>query len=237
MNLMKNKKRSLLFIIPAGLILFALVAFKSVDFKTSKSLDIFFSFFRELSIFYVDKTDPEKLVLIGIDAILESLDPYNELITEENIEALEFQTTGEYGGMGALIRHGVEFPIIAEVYEGSPAHKAGLMAGDIIHWINDASVKDTPVDQVSKLLKGVPNSSLKVIVKRFGSPDSLTFEFKREKIHIPSVPYYGMVSDDIGYIRLANFTNNCDKEVEAALKKIKSNKNAKGLILDLRGNP
>lgn len=236
-NLNKKKARLFLFLLPIGFALITLFAFKSVDFKTSKSLDIFFSFFRELSIFYVDKTDPEKLVITGIDAILESLDPYNELITEENIETLEFQTTGEYGGMGALIRHGVDFPIIAEVYEGSPAHKAGLMAGDEIRWINDINVRETPVDDVSKLLKGIPNTNLKVIVKRFGEADSLTVEFEREKIHIPSVPYYGMISEEVGYIRLANFTNNSDKEVEKALKKIKSSKNVKGLILDLRGNP
>lgn len=236
-NLNKKKTRAFLFILPIGFALLTLIAFKSVDFRTSKSLDIFFSFFRELSIFYVDKTDPEQLVITGIDAILESLDPYNELITEENIENLEFQTTGEYGGMGALIRHGVTFPVIAEVYEGSPAHKAGLMAGDEILWINKTSVKETSVDKVSKLLKGIPNTNLKVIVKRFGLPDSLTFNFKREKIHIPSVPYYGLVSDEVGYIRLANFTNNSDKEVEKALKRIKSNQSVTGLILDLRSNP
>jgi carboxyl-terminal processing protease len=237
MNLLKNKRRGLFIWLPVGLILLSIVGFKSVDFKTSKSLDIFFSFFRELSIFYVDKTDPEKLIHIGIDAILESLDPYNELITEANIEAREFQTTGEYGGMGALIRHSTNFPLIAEVYEGSPAHKAGLMAGDIIHWINGVYVKETAVDKVSKMLKGAPNSDLKITIMRLGQPDSLSFEFKREKIHIPSVPYYGMISDEIGYIRLANFTNNSDKEVEKALKEIKANKSAKGLILDLRGNP
>lgn len=236
-NLRRFKTKSILLFVFVGIVLLSLNAFKSVDFKTSKSLDIFFSFFRELSIFYVDEIDPEKLVVTGIDAILESLDPYNELITEENIETLEFQTTGEYGGMGALIRHGVEYPVIAEVYEGSPAQKAGLMAGDKILWIDSINVRQTPVDDVSKYLKGIPNTKLKVIVERYGKTDSLSFEFKREKIHIPSVPHYGMVTNDIGYIKLANFTNNCDKEVERALKHIKSNGDAKGLILDLRGNP
>lgn len=236
MKNLRNKIRKLLWVIPIAVVLISLFAFRSVDFKTSKSLDIFFSFFRELSIFYVDKTDPENLINIGIEAILESLDPYNELITEDNLDALEFQTTGEYGGMGALIRHGVPFPIIAEIYEGSPAHKAGLMAGDIIKQVNEESVRNVPVSSVSKMLKGVPGSSLKVTVNRIGQEDSLTFEFSREKIHIPSVPYYGMADNGIGYIRLTNFTNNCNKEVEAALKDLRK-LNAKGIILDLRGNP
>jgi carboxyl-terminal processing protease len=236
MKLLKHKK-SILVAIPTPLLIFSLFAFKQVDFKTSKNLDIFFSFFRELTIFYVDKTDAEKLIQVGIDAMLESLDPYNEFISEDNIDALEFQTTGEYGGMGALIRHGEFYPVIAEVYEGSPAHKAGIIAGDVIKSINGNSVKQTPVDVVSKMLKGVPNTDLNVVVERFGQPDSLSFVFKRERIHIPSVPYYGMISDEVGYIRLANFTSNCHKEVENALKDLKSKNNAKGIVLELRGNP
>lgn len=233
---MNSKLRKALLWIPIAIILFSLVAFKSVDFKTSKSLDIFFSFFRELSIFYVDETDSEKLIHIGIDAILESLDPYNEFIPEEEADALEFQTTGEYGGMGALIRHSPNYPIIAEVYEGSPAHKAGIMAGDIIQKINGNSVQDTSVDKVSNMLKGAPKTSLTVVVKRFGHSEPLTFKFEREKIHIPSVPYYAMINDKTGYISLANFTTSCHKEVDSALKDLKS-QNLQNLILDLRGNP
>ncbi len=233
---MNNKLRKALLWVPIAIILFTLVAFKSVDFKTSKSLDIFFSFFRELSIFYVDETDSEKLIHIGIDAILESLDPYNEFIPEEEADALEFQTTGEYGGMGALIRHSPNYPIIAEVYEGSPAHKAGIMAGDIIQKINGNSVQDTSVDKVSNMLKGAPKTSLTVVVKRFGHSEPLTFEFEREKIHIPSVPYHTMINDSTGYINLANFTTSSHKEVDSALRELKS-QNLQSLILDLRGNP
>jgi carboxyl-terminal processing protease len=237
MNRIKIKKRIFLFIVPLSILVLSLVAFRSVDFKTSKSLDIFFTFFRELSIFYVDKTDPEKLVQIGIDAMLESLDPYNEFITEENMETLEFQTTGEYGGMGALIRHAKDYPVVAEVYEGTPAHKAGILAGDIILWIDNICVKGMPVDKVSKLLKGAPKTKLTIFIKRINQPDSLLFDFTREKIHIPSVPFYGIISDGIGYIKLANFTTDCSKEVGNALKDLASKSRLKGLILDLRGNP
>lgn len=234
MTRFKNR-RHLVWIPIAGLLI-VFFSFKSIDFKTSKSLDIFFSFFRELSIFYVDDIDSEKVIYTGIDAMLKSLDPYNDFIPEENKETLEFQTTGEYGGMGALIRHGIEYAIIAEVYEGSPAHKVGLMAGDEIRRINGITTKGLTVDKVSNMLKGASNTMLNLIVKRYGIKDSLEFNFNREKIHIPSVPYYGMVNDDLGYIRLSNFTANCESEVRDALKNLKKQK-AKGLILDLRSNP
>lgn len=230
----KLKKFSILLI--ATIIIIGTFSFSSIDFKVSKSLDTFFSFFREVSIFYVDKPNPEKLVKVAIDAMLESLDPYNEFIPEEDKAELEFQTTGEYGGMGALIRQSADHPIIAEVYEGSPAHNAGLLAGDKILEINGTSVFNLPVDKVSKMLKGIPKSDIKLIVQRYSEPDSLEYSFKRDKIHIPSVPYSGMVSDGMGYIRLSNFTANCHKEVESALKDLNRN-NAQGIILDLRGNP
>lgn len=233
----KTKLKKISIALVATTIVIGAFSFNSVDFKVSKSLDIFFSFFREVSIFYVDKPDPEKLVKVAIDAMLESLDPYNEFIPEEDKAELEFQTTGEYGGMGALIRQTADYPIVAEVYEGSPAHGAGLRAGDKILEINGSSVLSLPVDRVSKMLKGVPKSDLNLVIQRYPKPDSLTFSFKRDKIHIPSVPFYGMVSEGVGYIRLVNFTTNCHKEVEKALKELKSKGKAQGIILDLRGNP
>jgi carboxyl-terminal processing protease len=233
----RETKHNIYLALVSVIVLVGFLSFKSIDFRLSKSLDIFFSFFREVSIFYVDKPDPEKLVQVGIEAMLESLDPYNEFIPEENRATLEFQTTGEYGGMGALIRQNPEYPIIAEVYEGSPAQKAGLMAGDMIMEINGESVFNTTVDKVSNKLKGVPNSNLKVVVKRLNQTNPLTFEFKRDKIHIPSVPFFGMVTDDLGYIRLSSFTTNSHNEVKSALKELKSKGKAKGIIFDLRGNP
>ncbi len=213
------------------------LAFKAVDFRTSKSLDIFFSFFRELSIFYVDPINPEALIKTGIDAMLESLDPYNELVTEENLDQLEFQTTGEYGGMGALIRRAGNDTKIAEVYEGAPAHEAGLMAGDIILSINGVTTRGMNVESVSRMLKGTPNTDLRLRIERTGTPDTLLFEFKRRRIHISSVTYHGMVSPDIGYIKLINFTSNSSREVESALRDLTDKQGAKSLILDLRGNP
>lgn len=236
MKRLRNSKRVVFVSIALGLVLSVLVSYTVVDFKTSKSLDIFFSFFRELTVFYVDKADPEKLVRVGIDAMLEYLDPYNEFIPEEDKEQFEFQTTGEYGGMGALIRHARHYPIISEIYEGSPSQKAGLMVGDTIVWIDKIHVRDLSVDEVSKMLKGTPKTLLSVTVRRYGHADSLNFLFNREKIHIPSVTYSGIITNNIGYIRMSSFTVDSHREVESALKEMKK-KNATGIILDLRGNP
>lgn len=234
----KNKKRvrifTSIFFISSLLIL---LGFKTVDFNTSKNLDIFFSFFRELTVFYVDKADPEKLIRVGIDAMLESLDPYNEFIPEDSKEQFEFQTTGEYGGMGSIIRHSKDYPIISEVYEGSPSQKAGIMVGDTILWIDNVNVEGIAVEEVSKMLKGIPQTPISITVKRYGIPDSIVFNFNREKIHISSVPYYGIVSDSIGYIKMSGFTVDSYAEVEKALKELVTNKSARALILDLRGNP
>jgi carboxyl-terminal processing protease len=224
-------------IILGSLLVLSLFAFKAVDFRTSKSLDIFFSFYRELSIFYVDRIDPEKLIKTGIDAMLESLDPYNEYVTEENSETLQFQTTGEYGGMGALIRRQKTHPIIAEVYEGTPAHRAGLMAGDVILSVNSVSVEQANVELVSSMLKGAPNTNLTVCIARNNIADTLTFTFKRDKIHIPSVSFYGTISEGVGYIKMANFTTDSHKEVERALNDLLKQHNAQSIVLDLRGNP
>ena len=232
-----KKLRKPLLVVITSILLLGAFSFKSFDFKLSKSLDIFFAFIREVNVFYVDQPDPEKLLKTGIDAMLQSLDPYNQFIPEEEMENLEFQTTGEYGGMGAMIRQSDDYPIVAEVYENSPAHKAGLINGDKIISINGSSAHKLPVQKVSSMLKGVPKTELNLVVKRYGQPDSLTFSFSRAKIHIPSVQYYGMLHDSIGYIRLSNFTSSSYSEVKKALKDLKRTHSAKQLVLDLRGNP
>lgn len=218
-------------------IFFTLLAFQSPSIKTSKSLDIFFSFFRDLNLLYVDKVDPETLIYTGIDAMLQSLDPYSEFISEENQDEFEFQTTGEYGGMGALIQEFEGYPMIADIYEGSPAHKAGLLVGDVILNINGINVKSVPVDKASKLLKGVPKTDLILKIRRIASPDTLTLTFKREKIHVPSVAYQGVVGQGVGYVRLTSFTTEAYRETEKAIKELIKKDKVTSLILDLRGNP
>jgi C-terminal peptidase (prc) len=219
-----------------GITFFGAVAFTSDDFKISKSLDVFFTLFRELDIFYVDKIDPEKLVNTGINAMLESLDPYTEYIPESEKADFDFLTTGKYGGIGALIRKNGTNAQIVEIYEGSPAQKAGIRVGDEISFINGTPVGKMEIGEVSSHLKGDPGSSVKLVLNDSYSDSIFTKVVIRERIKMPSVPYSGMVQSDVGYVRLSSFTVGCSDELRLAINDLR-NKGAKKLILDLRGNP
>ncbi|TLX77073.1 S41 family peptidase [Labilibacter sediminis] len=217
-----------------------LVGFNNDDkrnFSIVKNLDIFYTLFRELNSYYVDETNPEKLIKTGIDEMLESLDPYTTFIPEDDMEDFKFMTTGEYGGMGSLISRSGDYVVIAEPYEGFPAQLAGLKAGDKLLEVNEVNVVGKKTSEVSDLLKGPANTPLKLKIDRPGEDKPLTIELIRKKISINPVPYYGMVSENTGIIILNNFTQNCSKEVAKALKDLKENQGAESVILDLRGNP
>lgn len=235
-ELMKRFRLHLLMLAISG---YALVSYSFVDnyFEVSKNLDIFATLFRELNIYYVDETKPGDLMKKGIDSMLESLDPYTNYIPESEIEDYRYMTTGQYGGIGSLIRQKGEFVVIAEPYEGYPAQKADLRAGDIILEINGTSAKGKKTDDISKLLKGTPNTAVKLVVQREGEKKPLEKNVVREEIKIKSVSYYGMINENTGYIKLTGFTENAANEVKAALIDLKKNPNMKGLVLDLRGNP
>ena len=210
---------------------------ESRDFKLVKNIEVFSNLFRELNYFYVDNTDPETMIKTGIDAMLKTLDPYTVFIPESELEDFNFITTGHYGGVGSLIRPSGDYIVISEVYKGFPADQAGLKAGDLIIKIDDTSIKGLSSTEVSELLKGTPNSNVEITVKRFNIEEPLAKIITRKEISIPSVPYYGMVTDKTGYIRLSNFTQGASEEVKTAFLELKSKYNAQSLILDLRGNP
>ena len=219
--------------ITAGLVSFN----EDRDFKLLKNLDIYYSLFRELNVFYVDDIEPEKLVEISINEMLQSLDPYTVYIPESDIDDFNFATTGNYGGIGSLIRKSGDFAVISEIYKDFPADLAGLKAGDIIREIDGKSIEGLALHKVSDQLKGLPDSEVGVTIKRYGIDEFFTVTLFRKKIHIPGVPYYGMLHENIGYIRLSNFTQDCYKDVKAALTDLKKTHSPKSLILDLRGNP
>ncbi|MCT4604087.1 MAG: S41 family peptidase [Marinifilum sp.] len=206
------------------------------NFEISKSLNIYYTMFRELNLFYVDEIDPGDLVKKSMDAMLKTLDPYTTYISESEIEDFKLMTTGEYAGIGALISKHKDDVIIAEPYEGFPAYKAGLKAGDVMLEINGTSVVNKSTDDVSNLLKGQPNVPLTIKIKRPGVKKIMDKKLVREKIQLKSVPYYGMITDSIGYIHLNQFTNKAAGEIKDALKELKE-QNAKSIVLDLRGNP
>lgn len=216
-----------------------IAAQKDNHFEISKNLDIFNSIVKEAEMFYVDSIDIEKTIQRGINSMLSGLDPYTEYIPEEKVENLQFITTGEYGGMGSIIRQrsndegGV---IIAEPYENMPAALAGLKAGDQILKIDTMDVSKSTSDEVSKLLKGVPNTKMTLTVQRPGVKKPMKFDIVRKQIVVNTVTYYGVRGDGVGYIYLSNFTDKSGQEIKAAYEDLKKNHQIKSLILDLRNN-
>lgn len=239
MKKMKNlrKKKSLIIVIGLGVLLsFGFVKVNDKDFELVKSLDIFYSLFRELNLFYVDDTDPGKLIETGIESMLNSLDPYTTYIPESDMEDFNFMTTGQYGGIGSLIRRSGEYVIIAEPYEGSPAAKSGLRAGDRIISVDGFNVKGKELSEVSERLKGTPGTEVTLVIRKPGKEKSSKLKITREQIQINNVSYSGKVNENTGYIRLSNFTLGAGNEVKEAFTKLKE-QGIEQLILDLRGNP
>jgi carboxyl-terminal processing protease len=234
---MKQFKKSTIWI--TALLLVVLVGFTQTGtnyFEVSKNLDIFASVYREVNTYYVDEVDAGKLMKKGIDEMLKSLDPYTNFISESEIEDFRFTMTGQYGGIGSQITTRKEYIMITDPYEGFAAQKADLRAGDIILEVEGKSAKGKTTSDMSKLLKGQPGTKVTLKIKREGEGE-LTKIITREEIQVKNVPYSGMITAQVGYIRLQSFTNNAGKEVNDALVELKKNPNLKSVILDVRGNP
>jgi carboxyl-terminal processing protease len=206
------------------------------NFEIAKNLEIYYSLFRELNMFYVDDVNPNKLVKTSIEEMLNSLDPYTNYISEDQIEDFRFMTTGEYAGIGAVISKQKDKIVIAEPYEGFPAQKFGLKAGDIILEVEGKTTEDMTTEDVSNLLKGPANKPVKIKIERPGKKKPFEIDVVREKISINAVPYYGMTDNNTAYIRLSNFTAKCSGELKEAFLELKKNE-PEALILDMRSNP
>lgn len=211
---------------------------KDNRFEISKNLDIFNSIVKEVEMFYVDTVDVTKTVRRGINSMLSGLDPYTEYYPEEEMEKLQLMTTGEYGGMGAIIRQrdnegGV---IVAEPYEGMPAALSGLKAGDFFLKIDTIDVSKATSDRVSQLLKGVPNTTMTITVQRPGEKKPLKFNITRKQIVVNQIVYYGVRENKTGYIYLSGFTDKTGAEFKAAFEDLKNNHQIESLIVDLRNN-
>lgn len=227
-------------------IIIALIAVSSIGFfafdqdnlfEISKNIDIFVTLFRELNANYVDDVKTEQIIHKGIDAMLESLDPYTEFIAESDVDDYKMShVSNEYAGIGALVQQQDGKVMIAEPYYGYPAQKADLRAGDVVLKIDDKDVYNKKVEDVTSLLKGLRNTSLKITIQRKGEAQPLVKTLTRQEIKIKNVSYYGTIADGIGYIRLDKFLDNCAAEVKQALVALKEKQKIKSVVLDLRGN-
>lgn len=207
------------------------------NFEISKNLDIFYTLVRELNLFYVDEVKPDKLIKKGIDEMLETLDPYTVFIPESEMDDFKFMTTGEYAGIGAMISKRRNQIIVAEPYEGFPAQKNGLRAGDVFLEVDGKPVDKMVVSDVSEILKGPAKKPVKVKMQRPGEKKPYTVDIVREEIQIDPVTYYGLIDQKTGYIRLSSFTDGCSENIRKAILDLRDSKGATSLVLDLRGNP
>ncbi len=230
-------KRPVVLWLAALLVLGGVVAFQTKNdrlFAIAKSIDIFASLIRELDTYYVDQIDPEQLLTVGIQAMLEELDPYTEYIPEEESDDFRMLTTGEYAGVGALIGNRGEGNIVIMPYTGFPAQNGGMRIGDLLLKVDSISVLKKTTGEVSELLKGPANTGVTVTVKR--GEDTLLFSLNRKKISLKNVPFYGKLDEKTGYIKLSDFTTNASAEVRNALVNLKA-QGATQIVLDLRDNP
>lgn len=206
-------------------------------FEVTKHLEILTSVFRSVHEFYVEEPEPGTLMRVAIDAMLDELDPYTIYYPESRIEDIRFMNTGEYGGIGALVQPMEGRMTIVEVYEGYPAHEAGLRPGDIVLDVDGREVEaDMDTEAVSDLLQGESGSAVTVGIDRPYGGGRLEFEVKRAKVRIPAVPYSGMLDDRTGYIYLSKFTRGSAGEVRKALMALRDSAGMEQLVLDLRGN-
>ena len=232
-----KRKITILMLLLATLPLTLIKADDKHRLQLSRQISIFNSIVRDLNLFYVDSIMPEIMINKGIDAMLKNLDPYTEYYPASRADELKMLATGKYAGIGSIIRlHTDEkTTVIAEPYENMPAHKAGLMAGDLLISIDGNNVKGLSVDSVSEMLRGEPGTTITIEYSRPGKKGTSKVKFERESIALPAIPYYGVQENGIGYVLLSTFTEGCAKNMRHAIVEMKK-QGAESFIIDLRGN-
>jgi carboxyl-terminal processing protease len=231
------KRRIIVFGLPVvALVIFSFSTPAERYFEIAKNLDIFATLFKEVNATYVDEVNPSTLVKTGIDAMLESLDPYTNYIPEDMVEDYRTLNTGQYGGIGAYTRKIGNRTVVTMVLEGYTAQRSGLKIGDEVLKIDNTELSKLEPGEEGHLMKGQVGTPVSLTVKRMGSDQPIKIDFKREKIKVSNVPYFGMLENNIGYIQLLEFTPDAGKEVKNALVALKE-KGATSVVLDLRNNP
>jgi len=226
-------KKQVLIPILALAVLVGASSFKSDFFEIAKQIEIFTTLFKGLNMNYVDETNPAELMDSAIKNMLGELDPYTQFLNEQDVESYKINNSGEYSGIGALVRSYENKLVIVEPYQGYAADKAGLKAGDEIIKIGETLVADFD-DNAGELLKGANNSSVEVTFLRQGATKTATIT--REGVEVDAVPFYDMIDAKTGYIVLSRFNRKASKQTKLAMQDLKG-QGAERLVLDLRGNP
>ena len=234
--IIKQKKLVIVLAIACGSLI-SLGFVEDYYFEVSKNLDIFTTVFRDINVYYVDSLQPGDLMKKGIDAMLRTLDPYTVYIPESDIEDYKMtHISSEYGGIGALVHQRNGDIEISEIYEGFPAQKSDVRVGDKIISVNGNVTLGRRVDDITDFMKGQKGTSVKLVLKREGSQTLIEKTIVRDEIKFKNVPYYGMINENVGYIKLSQFLENSSDQVKEALVELKLNPKLKGIIFDLRGN-
>lgn len=219
-----------------ALVIFSFTPASDRYFEIARNLDIFATLFKEVNASYVDEVNPNTLIKTGIDAMLESLDPYTNYIPEEMVEDYRTLNTGQYGGIGAYTRTIGNRTVVTMVLNGYAAQRSGLKIGDEVLKIDSKDLSTLDPEEEGHLMKGQIGTPVSLTIKRMGSDKPIKLDFKREKIKISNVPYYGLLENKIGYVQLLEFTPDAGKEVRNAVVSLKE-KGATSIVLDLRNNP
>lgn len=232
------KKKRIVWVLLAPVLILGVFSFspKNDYFPIARNLEIFAGLYKEVNTYYVDEINPNEVIKKGIDAMLKNLDPYTVYIPEDLIEDYRTMATGEYGGIGATTSIIDNEHVVVMIYEGYPAFESGLRIGDKILEVDDIPVTGLRHDELGRLLKGQSDTEVSMKVTRYGIDESIDLSLTRKNIKIESVTYQGMLTDDIGMIKLSEFTNNSGKAVKDAAKTLKK-LGATKLVLDLRDNP
>lgn len=210
---------------------------KDHNFNVGKNMQVFNEIYNYLDLMYVDTLNADEVVGTAINSMLRSLDPYTVYYPEDQVKNLRTMITGRYVGIGAVIRYNQKLKrvVIDEPYAGNPAAEVGLKKGDIILSIDDSTMVGKDVSYVSSHLRGDPGTTFVLKIKRPSTGKVMNFTIKRRSVELPSIPFYGLNGDGIGYLNLSSFTEGCAKDVRRALVEMKQ-KGMKGFVLDLRSN-
>ena len=228
-----NPKKKAIVLLLIGIV-FLTYSFKSKFFEVAKQIEIYNSLFKELNMYYVDEINPAEFTNKAIKNTLKDLDPYTSFYTEQDVETAKIRRAGEYGGIGVAVNYIEQGIQISEIYKDFSADKAGLKAGDIIISVDNQSIKNREIEELSMLLKGTPNSKLSIEVNRQGN--IFRKDIFRDKVLINAVPFAEMIDENTGYIALTRFNEKASSEVKKAYRKLKKQGMTK-LVFDLRYNP